>query len=75
MCAYSFFFLQLVCLLDLVIVRTSEEEEERRALNLVNKRTVASKDVHSIENESQKNVYSCFLSLIILTKYVVVEVL
>ncbi len=75
MCAYSFFFLQLVCLLDLVIVRTSEEEEERRALNLVNKRTVASKDVHSIENESQKNVYSCFLSLIILTKYVVDEVL
>jgi hypothetical protein len=64
-----------VCLLDLVIVRTSEEEEERRALNLVNKRTVASKDVHSIENESQKNVYSCFLSLIILTKYVVDEVL
>jgi hypothetical protein len=41
-CAYSsFFFLLLVCLLDLVIVRTSEEG--RRALNLVNKRMVDSK--------------------------------
>jgi hypothetical protein len=71
-CVLILLFLLLVCLLDLVIHSTNVGWG-RGALNLVNKGTVGQRC--SYEKENLESIDSCFMSLIILTKYVVDEVL
>ena len=77
-CAYSRFLL-LMCLLDLAIVRTSEEEEELSTLSIrEHTRTVRSKMFNRDANKEKRFAASSslvFLSLIILTECGVVEVL